>query len=136
MGLSNVVAIAGGYGHSLALKDDGTLVAWGGNWAHQSDLLAGLTNVVAIASGGYQNLALLSALTAVRARFFGVKQHSNGITDLRLLAEPGFVYQVQSSANLQSWATRATVTNRTGGIYYLDAEASGHPARFYRTKLQ
>ncbi|PYJ78829.1 MAG: hypothetical protein DME22_26305 [Verrucomicrobia bacterium] len=95
-----------------------------------------MTNVVAISSGGYQNLALLSAVTAVRARFFGVKQHANGITDLRLLAEPGFVYQIQSSPNLQAWATLATLTNRTGGIYYLDAEAPGHAVRFYRTKLQ
>jgi len=98
--------------------------------------VAGLTNVVAIASGGYQNLALLRAVTVVRARFFGIKQHVNGVTDLRLLAEPGFVYQIQSSPNLQSWETLAILTNRTGGIYYLDAEASGHSARFYRTKLQ
>ena len=55
-GLSNVVAVAGGGIHSLALRTDGTVVAWGGNSPNangQSDVPAGLTNVVAIDAGGY-----------------------------------------------------------------------------------
>ncbi|MBK7282969.1 MAG: hypothetical protein IPI09_20585 [Burkholderiales bacterium] len=31
VGLSGVVAISGGYWHSVALKSDGTSVAWGNN---------------------------------------------------------------------------------------------------------
>ncbi len=34
-GLSGVVAIAGGYVHSLALKSDGTVWAWGSNYSGQ-----------------------------------------------------------------------------------------------------
>jgi alpha-tubulin suppressor-like RCC1 family protein len=57
--LTNVVAIAAGgkymYGidHSLALKRDGTVAAWG-NFGHHlpASTPAGLTNVVAIAAGG------------------------------------------------------------------------------------
>ena len=30
-GLSNVVAVAGGYSYSVALKSDGTMTAWGSN---------------------------------------------------------------------------------------------------------
>ena len=33
---TNVVAIAGGGGHSLALRADGTVVAWGNNYFGQS----------------------------------------------------------------------------------------------------
>jgi alpha-tubulin suppressor-like RCC1 family protein len=33
--LSGITAIAAGYSHSLARKDDGTLWAWGGNWHGQ-----------------------------------------------------------------------------------------------------
>jgi len=50
--LSNVVAIAAGEYHSVALKDDGTVVTWGDNSYGQRNVPAGLSNVVAIASGG------------------------------------------------------------------------------------
>lgn len=49
--LSNVVAIAAGHEFSLALKRDGTVVAWGYNGFHQTDMPADLANVVAIPAG-------------------------------------------------------------------------------------
>ncbi len=60
--LTNVVAIAAEVGsddnHSLALKADGTVVAWGSdNWYGQ-DNTGGLTNAVAIAAGDYHSLIL------------------------------------------------------------------------------
>ena len=60
VGLSNVVAIAGGIAHSLALKCDGTIAAWGYNAYGQTNIPVGLSNVVAIAGGAYHNLALRS----------------------------------------------------------------------------
>ena len=39
-------------GYSLALKSDGTVVAWGDNSVGETNVPAGLTNVVAIAAGG------------------------------------------------------------------------------------
>ena len=57
-GLSNVVDIAAGIQHSMALMSNGTVVAWGGNSYEQTNVPAGLTNVIAIAAGGYHNLAL------------------------------------------------------------------------------
>ena len=60
-GLSNVVAIAGGDSHSLALKSDGTVAAWGG----QTSIPARLTNVVAIAAGSTHSLALRADGTVV-----------------------------------------------------------------------
>jgi alpha-tubulin suppressor-like RCC1 family protein len=71
-GLTNVITIAGGGSHSLALKDDGTVVAWGddtdgqlGNGlpASDSDVFAavsGLSTVVALAAGASHSLALKS----------------------------------------------------------------------------
>lgn len=56
--LTNVIAIAAGGGHSLALKRDGTVVAWGVNSEDQATVPAGLSNIVAIAAGSGHNLAL------------------------------------------------------------------------------
>ena len=57
-GLSGVTAIAAGESHSLALKDDGTVVGWGYNGYGQTTIPAGLSGVTAIAAGYYQSLAL------------------------------------------------------------------------------
>lgn len=57
-GLSNVTAIAAGAGHALALKADGTVVAWGDDSYGQTNVPAGLSNVVAIAAGADHSLAL------------------------------------------------------------------------------
>jgi hypothetical protein len=64
-GLGNVVAIAEGNSHSLALKSDGTVVGWGFNDFGQTIIPAGLSNVVAIAGGGVHSLALKSNGTVV-----------------------------------------------------------------------
>ena len=57
-GLSGITAIAAGYHHSLALKDDGTVVGWGDNYYGQATPPAGLSGVTAIAAGSYHSLAL------------------------------------------------------------------------------
>ena len=69
-GLTNVVAIACGHGHSLALKADGTVVAWGGEGSpysgySQTRVPPGLSNVIAIAGGFALSLAIKSDGTVV-----------------------------------------------------------------------
>lgn len=70
-GLVNVVAIATGVEHSLALRSDGVVLAWGKNSEGQLGLgdttlraaptaVPGLTNVQAIAAGGFQSFAIRS----------------------------------------------------------------------------
>ncbi len=56
--MSNAAAIAAGGYHSLALKQDGTVVAWGDNSDGQTNVPSGLSNVIAVAAGGYHSLAL------------------------------------------------------------------------------
>ncbi len=53
-----VPAIAAGGAHSLALKSDGTVVAWGDNSAGQRSVPSGLSGVTALAAGGFHSLAL------------------------------------------------------------------------------
>jgi hypothetical protein len=62
------VAVTGGRWHSLALKHDGTVVAWGCANGYDYGLCtvsAGLSNVTAIAAAPYHNLALKSDGTVV-----------------------------------------------------------------------
>jgi alpha-tubulin suppressor-like RCC1 family protein len=56
--LTNVVAIATSDLHCLALKDDGTIAAWGFNNYGQTSVPTNLVNAVAIAAGENHSLAL------------------------------------------------------------------------------
>ena len=57
-GLSDVVAIAAGDPHCVALRADGTVVTWGGVESSESGVPPGLDQVVAIAAGYRHTLAL------------------------------------------------------------------------------
>jgi hypothetical protein len=56
--LDNVTAISAGRGFSLALRKDGTVVAWGDSQYGASDVPPGLSNVVAVTAGWTDSLAL------------------------------------------------------------------------------
>ena len=66
-GLSDVTAISAGRVHGLALKGDGTVVAWGCATEEYATCAvpAGLSGVVAISAGGVHNLALKNDGTVV-----------------------------------------------------------------------
>lgn len=70
-GLTAVVKLSAGYGHTLAVLSNGTVKAWGGNslgelglgnTTDQSSpqLIAGLTGVLAVATGNQHSLAVLT----------------------------------------------------------------------------
>ena len=64
-GLTGVTAIAAGDYHTVALKSDGTVVAWGYNGYGQTTVPAGFTGVMAIAAGELHTVALKSDGTVV-----------------------------------------------------------------------
>ena len=64
--LNDVVAIAAGTRHGLALKSDGTVATWGGEFPGQpANVPPGLSNVVAIAAGDNYSVALKEDGTVV-----------------------------------------------------------------------
>ena len=52
------IAVAAGSSHSLGLKADGSIVAWGDNYYGQTDVPAPNTGFVAVAAGGSHSLGL------------------------------------------------------------------------------
>ncbi len=60
--LTNTLAIAAGEYHSLAVKENGTVVQWGFNWA---DVPTNLNNVIAVSAGFEHSLALRDNGTVV-----------------------------------------------------------------------
>ena len=56
--LTNAVAISAGRDHALALRDDGTVVAWGDNRFGQVSVPGQLKDVTAIAAGAIHSVAL------------------------------------------------------------------------------
>ena len=63
--LTDIAAISAGYAHILALRKNGTVVAWGDNTYGQCDLPEGLNHVTAISAGYWHNLALKDDGTVV-----------------------------------------------------------------------
>jgi hypothetical protein len=54
-----------GCSHNLALRSDGTVVAWGNNTYGQTNVPPGLSNVIAVAAGAWHSLALRADHTVV-----------------------------------------------------------------------
>ncbi len=62
LGLTNAAVIAAGEYHSVAVKDNGSVVQWGYDWA---DVPANLTNAVAVAAGYNHSIAVRNDGTVV-----------------------------------------------------------------------
>src|SRR6185295_9215493 len=86
-GLNGVIAIAAGADHSLALKSDGTVVAWDDIYG-QITVPGGLSGVVAVAAGFYYDLALKSDGTVVAwgQNYFGQSTVPGGLNGVVAIA--------------------------------------------------
>lgn len=109
-GLSGVVALAAGFQHSLALKRDGTVWAWGGNDSGQlgdgslSDRpapvrAAGLDGTVALAAGYRHSLALRSDGTVRTWGNNSFGQLGDGSTTFRTAPAPAGALNLGASSN-------------------------------------
>src|SRR5579872_6491980 len=64
-GTTNVIAVAAGGQHTLALTSNGTVVAWGSDASHQCDVPSSASNVTAIAAGWAFSVALRNDGTVI-----------------------------------------------------------------------
>src|SRR5688572_2949028 len=108
-GLEGVIAVAGGSTHSLALRTNGTVVAWGStdNGESVASVPAGLSNVVAIAAGAFSAAARSDGTVVVwgstRPEITNVPPTAVGITSLALGGNA--VIALRSDRTVVAWAS-------------------------------
>ncbi|HWV98768.1 MAG TPA: immunoglobulin domain-containing protein [Candidatus Acidoferrum sp.] len=89
---TNIVSIAAGYIHVLALRIDGTVEAWGESYLGATSVPAGLSNVVALAGGDNHSLALKSDGTVVAWGYngYGEANVPTGLSNVVAIAAGNF----------------------------------------------
>jgi len=90
--LTNVVALASGGGHCLALTSNGTVVAWGNNHYGETGVPNDLGNVVAIAAAEHLSLALKrdGTVAAWGGNYFGQTSVPVGLSNVVAIAAGGW----------------------------------------------
>lgn len=83
--------VAAGAEHSIGLRNDGTVAAWGSNSRHQLDVPAGMNGVVAIDAGENHSIALLADGTVVTwgGTIGGPVDQPDGLDDVMAIAAGG-----------------------------------------------
>jgi len=126
--------IAAGAFHSLALRADGTVVAWGHNGAGQLGdgtftnsstpvVVNGLSNVIAIAAGTYHSVALLANGTVVAwgDNYFG--QLGNG--SFTTCGTPVAVYGLTGVTAIAAGDSHTIALRSTGSAYTWGSNSNG-----------
>lgn len=110
-GLTDVVQIAGGMRHIVALKADGTVVAWGKNNKGQLNVPVGLTGVTKLIVGFNSNMAIKANGTFVvwGENFFGQLSVPDDISEITNGTVSLFdSVAVLPDGTLRQWGTSAT----------------------------
>jgi hypothetical protein len=94
---------------------------------------------VVVADTGVPPLSATQSFTvtvSVPARpTLGMPGMTNGQCGFWLNGDPGPDYTVQTSTNLTSWSSVATVDTPTLPYFWADTNSAAFPARFYRAIL-
>lgn len=124
----HVVAVATGLEHSLGLRADGTVVAWGGNSHGQTDVPAGLNGVVAIAACWLQSIALRGdgtvATWGYSERRAEVPRGLSGVVSIA--AGRSHYLAVRRDGTVVAWGYPDERVNVPAGLSEVIAVAAGH----------
>jgi hypothetical protein len=132
-GLGNVVFVAGGGSHSLALRRDGVVFAWGNNWNGQCSLPVGATNAAAIAAGGYHTLALRDEGLKAASMFQPRRQGTDFTVLVSTLARRHYALERLEALGATNWIGLPAV-NGNGAVLRLNDPDANDAHRFYRVR--
>lgn len=129
-GLSNMVAVAGAYDHSLALRNNGTALAWGDNTPYnQTNIPPAINNnILAIAGGQYYNVALRNGGTvAAWGGNLGETNVPGGLSNVVMISGGTYdSFALQSSGIITAWGENFFgVTNPPVGLSNVVEVAGG-----------
>ncbi|HVR83498.1 MAG TPA: RCC1 repeat-containing protein, partial [Planctomycetota bacterium] len=137
-GLSDVVAISAGQNHNLALKNDGTVWAWGdnssgqiGNGSISSTPVAtpfqipGLAGVREITAGNLHGLALLSDGTVWSWGDNTLGQLGQGTSSTSPVSTPAEVMNLTSVIDLSAGASQSMAIRKDGSVWVWGNNGSG-----------
>jgi hypothetical protein len=127
--VTNVVAVAAGAWHSLALRADGRVLAWGDNSSGQCNVPPTLTNALAIAAGRYHNLAIKAdgTVAAWGTNNYGQSTVPPGLGQVIAVAAGGrHSLALRLDGSVAAWGDNASgQTNIPSGLSNVVAIAAG-----------
>src|SRR5436190_3484095 len=125
-GLTNIVAVAAGLEDALALRADGTVVAWGANDYGITNVPAAATNVVSISSGWLFHTALRADGTVVT--WGALPPAPSGLSNVVAIAAGGhqFCLALKQDRTVIAWGYNGSgQTNVPAGLTNVLAVAAG-----------
>jgi len=140
---TNVVALAGGLYHGIALRGDATVVAWGVNNAGQTNVPVGLTNVVSVAGGDFGSMALgkdgnITIWGMIGSPGLPVAAQATNLVAIAPGPDPHFSLVLRGDGTVVTWGTtndgvsnippnvRDIVSVAAGNGFSLALRADGH----------
>ena len=124
--VTNIVQIAAGASHCLALRGDGAALAWGWNGWGQIDVPEGLTNVVAISAGDAISAALRADGTVVAWGLAEAAPPAGLSTVVQISAGSAHLLALRSNGTVVAWGSSsarkaATVPPAVNNIVQVEA---------------
>ena len=125
--LSNTIAVSAAWQHSLGLRSDGSVVAWGyGGRYHQTSVPAGLTGVIAIAAGMDRSLALRKDGSVAG---WGSRKVPNWLSNIIAIAvadsDLGFDLALKSDGTVIQWGRNGIASSAPKNVTNITKIASG-----------
>jgi hypothetical protein len=116
----------------VALRKDGTLVAWGNKLEGESTVPFGLNGLMAFAGGYDQSLAIAQPHPRL-----GFGPYDSGASfDLNLQGMNCISYRIDASTDLLSWLPMTNFVSTNEVTSFRDSSATNYSRRFYRAVLQ